>query len=45
MTLEKTKDKIQVTVKDKDLYLTRSNLLRNVFFMDGLKAAVTKLVL
>ena len=31
---EKTKDEIQVAVKDKDLYLTRSDLLRNVFFMD-----------
>ena len=45
MTFEKTKDKIQVAVKDKDLYLTRSDLLRNVFFMDRLKAAVMKLVL
>ena len=41
---EKTKDKIQVAVKDKCLYLTRSDLLRNVFFMDRLKAAVVKLV-
>ena len=31
---EKTKDKTQVAVKDKDLPLTRSDLLRNVFFMD-----------
>ena len=45
MTFEKTKDKVQVEVKDKDLYLTRSDLLRNIFFMDRLKAAVTKLVL
>ena len=44
-TLEKTKDKIQVVVKDKDLYLTRSVLLGNVFFMNQLKAAVMKLVL
>ena len=44
-TFEKTKDKILVAVKDKDLYLTRSNLLRNVFFMDWFKAAVMKLVL
>ena len=44
-TFEKTKDKIQVAVKDKDLYLRRSDLLRNVFFMDRLKAAVMKLVL
>ena len=44
-TFEKTKDKILVAVKDKDLYLTRSDLLRNVFFMDRLKAAVMKLVL
>ena len=42
---EKTKDKIQVDVKDKDLYLTRSDLLKNVFFMEQLKAAVMKLVL
>ena len=42
---EKTKDKIQVAVKDKDLYLKRPDLLRNVFFMDRLKAAVMKLVL
>ena len=41
---EKTKDNIQVAGKDKDLYLTRSDL-RNVFFMDRLKAAVMKLVL
>ena len=45
MTFEKTKYKIQVAVKDKDLYLTRSNLLRNVFLMNRLKAAVMKLVL
>ena len=44
MSFEKTKDKIQVAVKDKDLYLTRS-ALRNVFFMDRLKAAILKLVL
>ena len=44
-TFEKTKDKILVAVKDKDLYLTRSDLLRNVFFMDRLKAAIMKLVL
>ena len=42
---EKMKDKIQVAVKDKDLYLTRSDSLRNVFFMDRLRAAVMKLVL
>ena len=42
---ENTKDKIQVTVKNKDFYLTRSDLLRNVFFMDRLKSAVMKLVL
>ena len=50
-TFEKTKDKIQVVVKDKDLYLTHSDkdlylthsdLLRNVFFMDRLKAAAKK---
>ena len=33
-TFEKTKDKIQMAVKDKNFYLTRSDLLRNVFFMD-----------
>ena len=42
---EKTRDKIQMTVKDKDLYLTSADLLRNLFFMDQLKAAVMKLVL
>ena len=31
---EKTKDKIQEAVKDRNLYLTCSDLLRNVFFMD-----------
>ena len=30
-TFEKMKDKIQVVVRDKDVYLTRSDLLRNVF--------------
>ena len=44
-TFEKTKDQVLVAVKDKDLYLKRSGLLRNVFFMDRLKAAVMKLVL
>ena len=44
-TFEKTKDKIQEAVKDKNLYLTCSDLLRNVFFTDRLKAAVMKLVL
>ena len=43
-TFEKKKDKIQVAVKDKDLHLMRSGLLRNVFFMDRLKTAVMKLV-
>ena len=42
---EKTKDKIQATVKDKDLYLTHTKFLRNLFFMDRLKAAVMKLLL
>ena len=37
MTFEKTKDKIQVAVKDKDLYLRCSDLLRNLFSMDRLK--------
>ena len=45
MIFGKTKDKIQVAVKGKDLYLTRSDLLRNIFFMDRLKAAIMKLVL
>ena len=45
MIFEKTKNKTQVAVKDKYLYLMRSDLLRNVFFMDRLKAAVMKLVL
>ena len=45
MTFENMKDKIEVAVKDKDLYLTQSDLLRNAFFMDQLKAAVMKLVL
>ena len=31
--------------KTKDLYLMRPDLLRNVFFMDRLKAALMKLVL
>ena len=44
-TCEKTKHKIQVAVKDKYLYLTRSDLLRNIFFMHHLKATVMKLVL
>ena len=38
VTFDKTKDKTQITVKDKDFYLTRSDLLRNAFFMDRLKA-------
>ena len=37
------KDKIQVAFKDKDL--TCSHLLRNLFFMDRLKAIVMELVL
>ena len=45
MIFEKTKNKIQVAVKDKYLYLTRSDLLRYVFFLSWLKAAVMKLVL
>ena len=44
-TFEKTKDKIQVAIKDKHLYLTRSDLLRNVFCMDRLQAAVMRLAL
>ena len=43
-TFEKSKDKIQVAVKDKDLYLTRSDSLWNVFFMNQVKTAVMKLV-
>ena len=42
---EKTKDKIQVAVKNDGLYLTRSDLLRNLFFMDRLKATLMKLIL
>lgn len=45
MTFKKTKDKIQVVVEDKNLYLTRSDLLRNKFFMCRLKATVMELVL
>ena len=41
---EKTKNKTQVAVKDKDLYLTCSKLLRNVFFIDRLKSAVLNVV-
>ena len=37
--------KVNMAAKDQDLYLTRSELLRNVFFMDRLKAAVMTLVL
>ena len=44
-TFEKMEDKIHMAAKDKDLYLTRSDLLRNVFLMDWLKADVMKLVL
>ena len=44
-TFEETKDKIKVAAKDKDLYLTRSDLLRDVFFMDPLKADLMKIVL
>ena len=40
MTFEKTKNRIHVAIKDKDLYLMCSDLLRNVFFVDRLKAAV-----
>ena len=35
----------EMAVKDKDRCLTHSELLRNVFFMDRLKATVRKLVL
>lgn len=45
IAFEKTKDKIQVTVKGKDLYLTHTKFLRNVFFMARLKAALMKLLL
>ena len=44
MTFEKTKDKSLVAVKDKYLYLTRSDLLRNVILMDRLKPAVRNFV-
>ena len=36
--------KEEVVVKDKSLYLTCSDLLRKVFFIDRVKAAVIKLV-
>ena len=39
------KDKILVAIKDKNLSLTRLDLLRNAFFMDRFRAAVMKLVL
>ena len=45
MLCEKTKDKIHVAMKDKDLYLMCPNLLRNLLFIDRLKTAVMKLVL
>ena len=45
IAFQKTKDKIQVAAKDKNLYLTRSKLFRSVFFMDRLEAAVMKLIL
>ena len=32
--------KVNMAAKDQDLYLTRSELLRNVFFMDRLKTAI-----
>lgn len=44
-TFEKMKDKIQNAVKDKVLYLTGLDLLRNVFFMDQLKASILELYL
>ena len=43
-TFENMKDKIQVAIKDKDLYLTRSGSLWNAFFMNQVKTAVMKLV-
>ena len=43
MPFEKTKDKIQVAVKTY-LYLTRSQLLRNLFLMNRLKSGAMKLV-
>ena len=42
---EITKDKVQVAVKNKNLYLMHSELLRNVFFTNQLKADVMKFVL
>ena len=39
------KDKIQNAVKDKVLYLTGLDLLRNVFFTDQLKANILELYL
>lgn len=44
-TFEKMKDKIQNAVKDKVLYLTGLDLLRNVFFTDQLKASILELYL
>lgn len=44
-TFEKMKDKIQNAVKDKVLYLTDLDLLRNVFFTDQLKASILELYL
>ena len=44
-TFEKMKDKIQNAVKDKVLYLTGLDLLRNVFFTDQLKAGILELYL
>ena len=42
---EITKDKVQVAVKNKNLYLMHSELLTNVFFTNQLKADVMKFVL
>ena len=43
MVFEKTKGKIQVAVKDEDVHLRRSELLRNVFFMDRLKSCCNEI--
>ena len=45
MAFEQTKDQFNVAVRDRDLCLTRSDILRNAFFMDKLKTAVMKVVL
>ena len=43
MTFEKTKDKIQVAVKDKDLYLTRSELIENCIFRGSIESCCNEI--